>query len=215
MSTHDTGGPEQPTPDRNVGDGDSSGTPSPQGELPRWATKAKASTPFSEERMAAYIGPRWDPTYRRKLAVFFADPAFTVTWNWSAFVVGPLWLLYRKLYLAFFLFFFASQSLGSYLLMGFDPKQLGAGLSNPENRPALVTVVGLTFAIHLAVGGTANWLLFRRARFRSLIVTLEQLPEDVAIARLRRFGGVNVLPIVLLLLLQFAFGLVAVLAPAT
>ncbi|MBC8088640.1 MAG: DUF2628 domain-containing protein [Phycisphaerae bacterium] len=214
MPTHENGVPEQLPPEPKTGGAEDQGSSIPEPELPRWATKSKIASTFSEDRMAAYIGPRWESTYRRKLTGFFADPAFTVSWNWAAFVVGPLWFLYRKLYLAFSLFFLASQSLYSYLLMGFDPAQLGAGLTNPANRPALITVVGLTFAIHLASAGTANWLLYRRARFKSLIVTLQQVPEDVAVSRLQRLGGVNVAPIVLLVLLQLAFAVVAVLAPA-
>jgi len=183
----------------------------PQPELPRWASKSKSATPFSDERMAAYIGPRWESSYRRKLSPFFAEPAFSVSWNWAAFLVGPLWFFYRKLYLAFLGFFVASESLSSYLLMGFDRTRMGSGtwLMSSEGRPVLIIVSGLTFAIHLAAGGTANWLLFRKARVASLVATIEQLPEDVAISRLKQRGGVNVLPIVLLVLLQVAAAFLA------
>lgn len=212
---HENGVPEQSPPEQNTGGGENQGSSVPQPELPRWATKSKTAATFSEERMAAYVGPRWESTYRRKLSGFFADPAFSVSWNWAAFVVGPLWFLYRKLYLAFILFFAASQALSSYLLVGIDRQALSAqALSSPEGKPTLMILLGLSFTIHLAAAGTANWLLYRRARFKSLIVTLQQVPEDVAISRLQRLGGVNVAPIVLLVLLQLAFAAIAVLSPA-
>lgn len=210
MPTHDSGVPEQPTPEQKLGNGENPGTPVPQPELPRWATKAKASAPFSEERMAAYIGPRWESTYRRKLSGFFADPAFAVTWNWAAFFVGPLWFMYRKLYLAFLLFLVASQLLGTRLLMGVEKTTLTPeALWSSEGGPAQLIMAGFYFTIHLAAAGTANWLLFRRARTQSLIATIQQIPEDVAISRLSRVGGVSTLPVVLLLILQVAFAIVA------
>lgn len=210
MPTHENGAPEQPSPDKN----DNEGTPQP--ELPRWATKSpRATTPFSEARMAAYIGPRWESTYRRKLSVFFEDPAFTVTWNWAAFFVGPMWFLYRKLFLAFAMFFVASQFLGAYLLTGVSADQMGAALLNPENRNVLIILLGIQFTLRLAAGGTANWLLFRRARFKSIVATLQQLPEDVVISRLERLGGVNLLPVALIALVIFALSIAAVAAPTT
>ena len=39
---------------------------------------------LSDENLAVFIGPRGEPTYRRKLAPFRDDPAFVPTWNWAA-----------------------------------------------------------------------------------------------------------------------------------
>lgn len=215
MPMHDSGVPEQPNSESNVGKGDVPEAPAQPPELPRWANKNKVSTPFSEERMAAFIGPRWESTYRRKLAGFFADPAFAVTWNWAAFLVGPIWFFYRKLYLAFGIFWIASQVLAARLFVGFEQEALSPqALSTSEGKPVLMILGGLYLTINLASAGTANWFLFRRARFKSLVVTVQQVPEDVAISRLQRVGGVALLPVILLLLLQLAFAFAAANAPA-
>ena len=215
MSTYHEGGPEQPSPSQQSGNGEEQRAPVPEPELPRWATKAQVATPFSDARMAAYIGPRWESSYRQKLAGFFADPAFSVSWNWAAFFVGPMWFLYRKLYLAFGIFWVASQVLGARVLAGIDRESLSAeALSTPEGKPILMMLAGIYLTIHLASAGTANWLLFRRARAATLIVTIQQVPEDVAISRLQRLGGVAALPVVLLLLLTAALAIAAAMAPA-
>ena len=103
MSSPNNGFDGSPQPDKK----DSlpgANAPRPEPELPRWATKSMNASPFSDERMSAFIGPKWEKVYRRKLARFIADPAFTPTWNWAAAFGYPVWFLYRKLYLAFFAF---------------------------------------------------------------------------------------------------------------
>ena len=208
MSMHENG-----NPDAKKGE-HAPESPEPRNELPRWATQAARATPFSDARMAAYIGPRWESTYRDRLSHFFEDPSFTPTWNWAAAIVGPLWFLYRKLYLAFavftivpmivFPFFFASEAEPASLQM----------LMSPEGRPARLVYFGLTLSVRLAAAGTANWFLFRRARAASLVVTMQQVPEDVAVSRMQRLGGVNRMPVVLFGLIWLALGVAAALAPA-
>ena len=61
---------------------------------------------IDDKDFAAYIGKNAD-TYLLKFKRFNINGIdnFAATWNWSAFLAGPLWMLYRKLYLYFIIFF--------------------------------------------------------------------------------------------------------------
>ncbi|MEO7362538.1 MAG: DUF2628 domain-containing protein [Gemmatimonadaceae bacterium] len=187
--------------------GNGVGAPPPHNELPRWATKQQSSAPFSDQRMAAYIGPRWESTYRAKLARFIEDPAFTPTWNWAAAIGSPFWFLYRKLYLSFLAFLILPNMVFGFVMGDQDPSVL----KNPESPEAMTFVmmwVAVAVSAGIAAGGTANWFLFRRARAASMVVTMQQVPEDVAVSRLARLGGVSIRPVVLFLIFTLAFSLV-------
>jgi hypothetical protein len=65
-----------------------------------------------DRQYAAFVGPRW-ATYRRKFAPFFEDARFQPTWNWAAALCtlfGPLWFLYRKLYVPAIAFWMLRRS---------------------------------------------------------------------------------------------------------
>ncbi|MEO7996448.1 MAG: hypothetical protein ABI852_03325 [Gemmatimonadaceae bacterium] len=209
MAMQDNGVSDNSSSDQSNTSGDKDpGTPQPNNELPRWATKRSATTPFSDERMAAYIGPRWESTYRAKLARFFVDPAFTPTWNWAAALGSPFWFWYRKLYAAGILFAFLPNLFFGLVVTNTD----SSVLQNPESPEAMqyvmmLAAVGVSSCI--AAGGTANWFLFRRARAASMVVTLQQVPEDVALSRLQRIGGVSLRPVVLFLIFSALFSMVA------
>ena len=189
MTTPENGSANNSSADSsNSTGGNGVSDPPPQNELPRWATKRQASAPLSDERMAAYIGPRWESTYRAKLARFIEDPAFTPTWNWAAALGSPFWFLYRKLYLSFLAF----VTLPSVLLALVTGDQDKSVLNNPESPEAMMyamMLIAVTISTCIAAGGTANWFLFRRARAASMVVTMQQVPEDVALSRLARLGG--------------------------
>ncbi|MEP6834139.1 MAG: DUF2628 domain-containing protein [Gemmatimonas sp.] len=198
MSSHDSGtpNPDRLPPDSSGKSGSSAPQdPVPHNELPRWATKQAASTPFSDARMAAYIGPKWESTYRAKLSRFFEDPSFVATWNWAAALGSPFWFLYRKLYLAFILFC-ALPNVALLLLTNGDPPPRTSDPESPEVIRFVVLMGAVALSSAIAAGGTANWFLFRRARVKSLVVSMQQLPEDVAVSRLQRLGGVSLRPVV-------------------
>lgn len=213
MSTQDNGSPEGSTPPTNSTGNGGDNSP-PQNELPRWATKRQASTPFSDERMAAYIGPRWESTYRAKLTRFFIDPAFTPTWNWAAALGWPFWFLYRKLYLSFVAFVVLPNVAFGFLTTNFDPATVLKEPESPEAMQFVLMSAAVALSTAIAAGGTANWFLFRRARAASLVVSMQQVPEDVAISRLQRLGGVSLRPVVLFLAFSLIFSMVAASAGA-
>jgi hypothetical protein len=182
--------------------------PRPEPELPRWAMKGAKATPLLDSRLAAFIGPRWESSYRAKLARFVADPAFTPTWNWAAALGSPFWFLYRKLYLAFAAFYLA-PTIALPFLTGSTEQLTMQNAQTPEGRQFAMMGLAVILSTMIAAGGTANWLLFRRARAATIVVTAQQLPEDAALSFLQRIGGVNLMPAVLFLVLSLVFGLSA------
>ncbi|MGA3085973.1 MAG: DUF2628 domain-containing protein [Thermodesulfobacteriota bacterium] len=62
---------------------------------------------ITEEEFRAFIGKKADH-YLSKFRSFFsgANYGFAVTWNWPAFFLGFIWMLYRKMYLWALLAFF-------------------------------------------------------------------------------------------------------------
>lgn len=183
---------DEPREPQRDGDAPPSAPP-PAGapELPRWARQASSGDEFSEERMAAYFGPKWETTYRRKLAPFLEDPSFVPTWNWPAAIAfPPAWFLYRKLYLPFTVFFLVPGFVFRWLT-GSDTPQTVAELSKPENEWLQVMSIAVFVSSSLAAGGTANWFLFRRARAASRLVSMQGVAESEGLELMRRMGGVN------------------------
>lgn len=171
-------------------------TPSTEPELPRWARRVQqpSGSPITEARLAAYIGAKWESTYRRKLAPFVEDPTFVPTWNWSAALTQLLlpsgWFLYRKLYFPFALFFLVPNIALRVLTDQSVPGTLSE-LLKPEYEWLRMMIAAVNFSAALAAGGTANWFLFRRARAATVFVAHQELEPAEDAALMRRLGGVN------------------------
>ncbi len=167
---------------------------SPPNDLPRWAQKQNLQRSLeqpSEVEMEAFIGPKWEKVYRRKMAPFFEEASFVPTWNWSAAIAfPPAWFLYRKLYLPF-AFFFLMPGIAFRLLTGTDKPLTMAAMQLPENEWLLMMNAAVFVSTMLASGGTANWFLYRRARAANRLVIQQQLPPGESQRLLRRVGGVN------------------------
>lgn len=172
-------------------------------ELPAWAHRASNNQPMGDERMAAFIGAKWEPTYRRKFAPFLADPSFVPTWNWSAALFTPYWFLYRKLYLPFVIFLFA-PGVAARLMTGPQEPPAVTTLAQPDMQQATLVSAAFLLSAMIAAGGTANWLLFRRARAATHFVAQQQLPDPDARTMLSRIGGVHRGPTILLVAVAIA-----------
>lgn len=178
--------PLDPTPEPRDAE-----TPAPiDNPLPGWALRPKRTGELNDEALEVFIGPKWESTYKRKLASFREDPTFVPTWNWSAALVPAMWFLYRKLYLAFAAFVII-PSLAFRWITGSDLQMTATTLQAPENEWLITMQFGVLLSTMLAAGGTANWLLFRRARAAIRLVALQSLPEPDSTVLLRRIGGVN------------------------
>jgi len=182
---------ESQTPLPDGRDSSEATPPASTPELPRWARQAGPSDEFSEERMQAYFGPKWEKSYRRKLAPFFEDSSFVPTWNWPAAIAfPPAWFLYRKLYVPFTIFFLVPGFVFRWLT-GSDTPQTVAELSKPENEWLQIMSIAVFVSSSLAAGGTANWFLFRRARAASRLVSMQGVSASEGLDLMRRMGGVN------------------------
>ena len=162
----------------------------PEGELPAWAKRRTPSDELSDERLGLFIGPRWERSYRKKFAPFREDASFVPTWNWSAALAMPFWFLYRKLYLAFAVFFMM-PGFAFRWLTGSDTVLTVQSMQLPENESLVMMNMAVFLSAVIAAGGTANWLLFRRARAATRLVAMQRAPDDESMALLRRIGGVN------------------------
>ncbi len=161
----------------------------PEPYTPPWTIRPSVNGDLSDEKLALFIGPRWE-TYKRKLAVFREDPGFVPTWNWAAALTCPVWFLYRKLFLAFAAFFIL-PNLAFLGLTGTDLQLTPAAALQPENAWLVYTKAGVFISTVIAAGGTANWLLFRRARAAIRLVSAQKMPAPQAATLLGRVGGVS------------------------
>ena len=162
----------------------------PDPNLPAWARKQQnAANPLSDERMLAFIGPKW-PAYEVKFAQFLEDPAFVPTWNWSAALFQSIWFLYRKLYLAAFGFMLL-PGMAFRLLTGSETQLTWTEWQKPENRGLWMMQIAVGVSSIIAAGGVANWLLFRRARAAVRIALAQEMPNTEELPWLARVGGTS------------------------
>ena len=165
-----------------------------QPPLPSWATQKRTGAPEPgsalDQQFETFIGPRWE-TYRRKFAPFFEEARFQPTWNWSAALFSPIWFLYRKLYLPFVFFWIAPGMAFRMLWLG-DPPKAADVATNPQLvQDFRLIFLGVQLSAMVLAGGTANYLLYRRAR--AAIVLAEQRAPDMDTLQLilTRLGSVN------------------------
>lgn len=181
--------------------------------LPPWAQRPAAGPPApgspADQMLEAFVGQRW-PTYRRKFAPFFEDPRFTPTWNWAAALLSPAWFLYRKLYLPF-VFFAVAPGVAFTALLGGElrtqqvPNPLPGGEPITALAPeASLVFLGVLLSSAILAGGTANFLLFRRAMAAIRVVGARTPEPGAAQALLRRVGGTSWQAVGYGLLLMFA-----------
>ncbi len=123
----------------------------------------------------AYAGPRGD-WYAERFKRFTqkGTPAFAPSWNWSAFLFGIVWLIYRKMY--------------RWALLLFGVSMAG------------IVIPGGSLAISFFFGAFANFLYFLHVKKKVDIIISESdhIDSDQAI---KERGGVNPLPKVLALFL--------------
>ncbi|WP_315078251.1 DUF2628 domain-containing protein [uncultured Clostridium sp.] len=75
---------------------------------------------INDEEFTSFVGKRKSSYYIEYFNRYKINNKF-ISWNWAAFFFGSYWLLYRKLFLIFFLFILITTSLVSLLgpLAGF------------------------------------------------------------------------------------------------
>jgi hypothetical protein len=174
-------------------------TPS-SSQTPTWARpRGGPPEPGSalDDQFAAFIGPRW-ARYRRKFGPFFDEARFQPTWNWGAALFVGGWFLYRKLYVPF-VFFAIVPSIAFTMLIGDapqlqtvpDPRQPAGPPLTTLTPDAQLLLVGVYLSTVILAGGTANYLLFRRASAAIHLLAPRAPDAATRIPLLRRVGGVS------------------------
>ncbi|WP_252237975.1 MULTISPECIES: DUF2628 domain-containing protein [unclassified Clostridium] len=69
---------------------------------------------ISDEEFTSFVGKRKSSYYIEYFNRYKTNNKF-ISWNWAAFFFGAYWLLYRKLFLMFFLFILITTSIVSLL----------------------------------------------------------------------------------------------------
>lgn len=183
--------PESPLPSSaesassNASATDSGATP-----LPAWldavasaAAKAKRSQiphgPDSTDPLALFVGENY-PFYARRWAE--SDQRFggKLSWNWAAFFLGPIWLVYRKMYAH------CAALLAASIVLTALAQALGASVED-----ILKWQMHAGPAISFLLGLFGNWLyrLHAQRKVRQ-IIEANGHPEQVRLL-LARQGGVN------------------------
>lgn len=167
-----------------------------------WGPPSAIPVPDSpvDRQWAAFIGRRW-PTYRRKFAPFFEDARFTPTWNWPAALFAPYWFLYRKLYLPF-VFFWVAPTVVYQLAWRGDSGEMPSMAIQPGMplTDSQKMVFGSVLAVMVLAGGTANYLLFRRAHAALRVLAERGAAPEHTVPLLARVGGTNRTAVVIVLL---------------
>lgn len=192
--------------------------------LPSWANRQTGGAPApgspADQQLAAFVGPRWE-TYRRKFRPFFQDARFTPTWNWAAALLSPAWFLYRKLYLPFALFAMLPTFAFGLLWQSGDlpfrevPNPIsGVGTVQALTQEGALVAGGVLLSVAILAGGTANFLLFRRAVTAVRVIGARPPGGDAALALLRKIGGTSWRSVGLGLLVLFLLRLLTASAAA-
>ena len=120
------------------------------------------------------------------------------TWNWAAALLSPMWFLYRKLYVPFVFFLLAPTVVFGLLWGTADvPTQTvpspipGAPPFTAFGPDATLLICGIVLSLSILAGGTANFLLFRRAQAAIRVVVPRSPSVDAALPLLGRVGGVS------------------------
>jgi hypothetical protein len=120
-----------------------------------------------------FIGKNED-YFRDKWASRYPNGAPKIKWNWAAAFLGPVWLVYRKMYW---------QAVVYIVLCGL--LSIAANMISPLLNSAL------NYAMPTTIGFCANRLYWEH--MRQIITKLrgQNISEDLLHARLRNRGGIN------------------------
>ena len=144
-------------------------------EVHEAGTSKDASNAPDAGAIEAYIGERNKDYY---LAIFKNFDSKGVglhrSWNWAAFLGGPAWLLYRKMYGFFFLF--STTLVASFVLVN-------------TGRAAVGNLIHL-FPLYV-FAHYANAFYYRQAKRRVLSARMAKGDIGSQLGRLRREGGVH------------------------
>ena len=163
------------------------------------APESDTDVSTSEGHLAAYVGPNNTDYYMERFGRFESGQS-SVSWNWPAFFLTALWLLYRKMWAAALLYW-----IGLPLALGGVAAVLTAtGLLSGVVADLVTSVMYYAFSLTL-VPMFANKLYFDHAQKKVEGVKGSYSDSEQQLQELRRIGGTSIVP-------YFIGGLIVVLS---
>lgn len=154
---------------------------------------SRVNPPADGESLATFVGANWD-LYARKWNAADATGS-KHGWNWPAFLIGPIWIIYRKMYKN------AAILVGFYFLLGIlEAMGVPAGLTG---------IMQLAVAITVAMFANHGYRQFVEERVAQIARTTQ---ESALKAELARQGGTNMggaIGFAVAMFVLFVFGVLA------
>jgi len=162
------------------------------------APQSQTSVAPQGDLTLAYVGPKNADFYARKFEKFKSGGG-AISWNWPAFFISSVWLLYRKMWLLALLYWFVMPFvltfIGGMVSAAVDP---GTGL---------LAYYGLYFLIgFILLPMFANRLYYGHAKSKARKVAAITSSEQQQSAELDRIGGTSsvalvVVPVFLIIMI--------------
>jgi len=169
-------------------------------------TGQQTTAPSDKDYWDVFVGEKNTQFYVSRFERF-ASGGSRASWNWPAFFVSFLWLLYRKMWGYAAIYFVAPaliQVAFYFVFLALFEHDVAGGMS------FLVFLLAtlLLFPMY------ANWLYYRVASKRIAEVTGRQPDPAKCASTIARLGGTGILPIVILccVLIPFNVGILAAIA---
>ena len=157
------------------------------------------------EYVEAAIGPRNTDYYLRKFERFGSSGGY-VSWNWPAFFVPLLWMLYRKMWLWAALYFFATPFVFSVVFV-----ILAATL--PETTAVIAGWTLWLAGIFIVLPMFANALYYQTCQTRIAEVKRYRVERRRQLERLWNMGGTSNVGVIVACILPVPFiGILAAIA---
>ncbi len=176
-------------------------------QCPHCHTPIPGREPITEEQeLAALLGPNNQQWYLQRFARF-AQGGSSLGWHWPSLFVTFFWLLYRKMWLAALVYFFAPSLLA--FLIGFI-----TGLIAPDS-PAVTTggALILWLLVLLLPPMLATRLYYQHCQRKLAQLRLQEPDARRRLGLLQARGGTSSLVLVVLpILLLFLIGILAAIA---
>jgi len=146
------------------------------------------------EKYRLFIGKKADyyiPKFKE-----FEETGGVLGWNWSAFFLGVVWMLYRKMYLYGLIGFLAGVFIGMII-----------ALTSPDN---ILLTAGLQLWLMVGFGAFGNYIYY--IFVKNQVERLESLyPEGKALEKaLENHGGTNLTASLLYLLIIFILQIITI-----
>jgi hypothetical protein len=153
----------------------------------------------SKEKLTLFVGKGSD--------VYLKKWENRSSWNWASFLFGAYWLLYRKMYLFFFIYlisgFAVINLIGSQLLDVMTEGVYSGRLSLLQADNSITTFVLIAYiCFKVVIGATGNQLYFYHTRHKIIkitedSITLSSSPEK----QIKEAGGASLFVPLLLILI--------------